>query len=213
MRYFIITTSFYIILPALLGCLLFNKLKIEFKILTIYLIIFSLVEGVGHFLGLQKINTLFLIHIFSPIELILYTFIFNIHFQNWLPKNIIPIGLIIFTTLSILNSIFIQPINTFPTYFLYLEFTTLILLSLTYFYQVFTELKVEKLWEDGMFWFSTGLLFYYSGTMILFLSSNYLNKTYPDAFAFFYSLVQGICHLLIYSLFIVAIWMGRKKSI
>ncbi|MCU0446863.1 MAG: hypothetical protein MUE85_18340 [Microscillaceae bacterium] len=110
-----------------------------------------------------------------------------------------------------MNSIFLQKIYTFPSYALYLESILLILLSLLYFYQVFTELKVEKLWEEGMFWFSIGILVYYSGTMVMYLSSNYLLKIAPKSFAFFYYLSQSTCHLAMYSLFTIAIWKGQKK--
>jgi hypothetical protein len=216
MWYLFIISTFYITVPAILGSLLFNKLKIEFKLLSIYLIIFSLLEVTGYVLsvGLKMKNNLFLIHIFAPIELILFAFIFYFHFQNWPPRKFIIIGLIILIIFSIINSKFIQPIRIYPTNFIYLESTTLILLSLTYFYQVFTELKVEKLWLEGMFWLSTGLLFYHSGTMILYLSSNYLMQTVTmDLFKFFHTLVLSVCHLLTYSLFTLAIWVGRKQSI
>ena len=126
---------------------------------------------------------------------------------------LILIGIFVFTTLSFLNSIYLQPSNTFPSHARYSESILLILLSLTYFYKVFTELKVEKLWEEGMFWLSTGLLIYYSGTLILFLSSNYLLKFTPLSFTFLFYLVQSICHLALYLLFTLAIWKGRKKSI
>jgi hypothetical protein len=212
MRYLIHFTSFLIFLPTLIGLYLFKKLIKEFQVLTIYLFLFGLVELSNYILGQQQIKTIFILHLFIPVEFMFLAYIFQLNFDNWLSKKIVILIIFFFTLLSILNSIFLQSIDSFPSYTRYLESILLILLSLTYFYQVFTELKVEKLWEEGMFWFSTGLLIYYSGTMILYLSSNYLMKTVDmKLFAFFFNLVQSVCHFLMYSLFTVAIWKGQKK--
>lgn len=212
MRFFALFSSFLILLPTLLGIILFKKLQQHFQVLTIYLLIFSLVETISYILASKGIYTLFLMHVFLPLELALLSWVFKVYMENKIFHRFILFGIIGFTVLSILNTVFLQPLDTFASNTRYLESMLIILLSLTYFYQIFTELKVEKLWEEGMFWFSTGLLIYYAGTMILYLSSNYLMKSVDmKLFAFFFHLVQSICHFLMYSLFTLAIWKGQKK--
>ena len=201
-------TSFLIFLPTILGVILFRKLKVEFKVLIAYLVIFSLLEIV---MSLSTGSNLYLIHFFIPIEMILLSWIFHLNLKEWLPNNLIPGIILIFVIGSILNSIFIQPLSEFNSNALYTQAIIIISYSLLYLYKVFTDLKIEKLTQEGMFWLSIAVLVYFSGTMFLYLSINYLmEKISRDSLIFLYSLIQSVCHFIEYSLFTIAIWKGQK---
>lgn len=195
-----------------LGWYLYRKLPVEFRILTIQLSLMAFVETTLKILGLQGIRTIFLIHIFLPIDTFLLVYVFYIYFRNKSFAWLLPYLGFGFVLLSVLNSLFVQPIHTFNSYALYLKALMMIILSLTYFYQVFTELKVEKLWEEGMFWFCTGLMIYHAGTMLMYLSSNYLLQVAPKSFALLHTVVQTFCFLSMYSLFTIALWKAQWKK-
>lgn len=201
-------TSLFIFLPTIIGIFLYKKLSKEFQLLTIYLIIFSLLESTSFTIAIigNRINTAFLLHIFIPLEMALLSWIFHIHFRTWLPKYLIPILIITFIFASTLNSMYLQPITTFNTYARYTEAIILIIFSILYLYKVFTEAKIERITHEGFFWFSVAILIYFAGTFWLYIGSNYLLNMDRLQYRFLSFLIFSVCHLMMYLTLSLAIW-------
>ena len=53
MTFLVLFSSFFILLPALLGLFLWKRLNNKFKLLTMYVLIFSGVETYGYILSLS----------------------------------------------------------------------------------------------------------------------------------------------------------------
>ena len=82
-------------------------------------------------------------------------------------------------------------------------------LSLTYFYTLIRKMPSVHVQRVPMFWISSGLLIYSSGTLILFIISNYLiyvlRKDLLEYWVF-HNLLNTLCHVLI------AIGLSRVTS-
>lgn len=91
-------------------------------------------------------------------------------------------------------------------------FTTLFILFFTiiWFRRLILDASVENLLENSTFYFISGFILYYFGTLFLFLISNYLYKF--DALSLqSYWVVNIILNLILRILLIVGLWKARTK--
>jgi hypothetical protein len=91
-------------------------------------------------------------------------------------------------------------------------FTTLFILFFTiiWFRRLILDASIENLLENSTFYFISGFILYYFGTLFLFLISNYLYKF--DALSLqSYWVVNIILNLILRILLIVGLWKARTK--
>ena len=91
-------------------------------------------------------------------------------------------------------------------------FTTLFILFFTiiWFRRLILDASIENLLENSTFYFISGFISYYFGTLFLFLISNYLYKF--DALSLqSYWVVNIILNLILRILLIVGLWKARTK--
>lgn len=92
-------------------------------------------------------------------------------------------------------------------------FNVAILLGLCvyYFYHVLkTESEVNIL-SAPLFWINTGLLIYLSGSLLLFLSADYIIRVLQDDFALFLT-VHNFLGVIANGLFFYGIWLAAKQG-
>jgi hypothetical protein len=91
-------------------------------------------------------------------------------------------------------------------------FTTLFILFFTiiWFRRLILDASIENLLENSTFYFISGFILYYFGTLFLFLISNYLYKF--DALSLqSYWVVNIILNLILRIFLIVGLWKARTK--
>ncbi len=93
--------------------------------------------------------------------------------------------------------------NTFQTIFI-------LLFSLFWFRKIFIELIHENLLDIPTYYFISGLIIYYCGTIILFLMSNNIFINDKNLFQY-YLLINVILNLVLRTLFIIGLWKARVK--
>jgi hypothetical protein len=72
----------------------------------------------------------------------------------------------------ICDAIFIENIWTYPSISNTVVCLLLVILSLTYFYQLLTRQEFLHIDKQGLFWINSGVLFYYSINIFLFMLYN-----------------------------------------
>jgi hypothetical protein len=120
--------------------------------------------------------------------------------------------LIGFTALSILNLIFLQGPFEFNTYSTYTGGFLLILYALFYLHKLIQETPVEKIEALPMLWISFGILTYFGGTSILFLSNNFLIANRPRDHQTIW-ILHNFFNILKNVLFAIALWKDLKVKI
>jgi hypothetical protein len=91
-------------------------------------------------------------------------------------------------------------------------FTTLFILFFTiiWFRKLILDASIENLMENSTFYFISGFILYYFGTLFLFLISNYLHKF--DALSLqSYWVVNIMFNLILRILLLVGLWKARTK--
>jgi hypothetical protein len=91
-------------------------------------------------------------------------------------------------------------------------FITLFILFFTiiWFRKLILDASIENLLENSTFYFISGFILYYFGTLFLFLISNYLYK-FDDLSLQSYWVVNIILNLILRILLIVGLWKARTK--
>lgn len=204
-----ITTS-STLLPALLALLLFKKQNAPLKYLSYLLWVATLVEIAAYFLAQNQIPNLPLLHVYVIIEFALLGWMYQLYLYRFYPKYLIPVIIVVFTFLSILNSIFVQKIQTFNTYARALENLLLIVFALSFFYKLLKELKVKYLEKKPIFWINTGILIYFSGSLFIFIFSNFLVKRLAlNTQMWIIHAFLNIVHNIFYA---IGLWLSRENS-
>ncbi|WP_045114865.1 hypothetical protein [Microscilla marina] len=199
-----------ILLPAILAIILFKKQTLPLKILSILLWVGVLVEIVARTLAIYKLPNLPALHVYVVIEFALLAWMYQLYLHKTYARYVIPVIIIAFTIFSIINSLFIQSIYTFNTYSRPISNLLLIIFALSYFYKMLRELKVRYLEKAPMFWVNTGILIYFSGSLFLFIFSNYIvsDKGLLLLMWNIHSFLN-IIHNIFYT---IGLWLSRENS-
>jgi len=161
-----------ILLPI---ALLIPKLRdtpVYIKLLFYYLVISALVNATGIIMARNNMPNLWLIHIQTTLESFLLLWFFRYVIRNPVVLKVILALMIGFPLFCVINLLFIQGIDNFPSYTRPFEALIFIALCMIYWGQ---ESEADIHWAAiPNNWFVTGLFLYFSGAFFIFLFSNFL---------------------------------------
>lgn len=204
---------FSLLSAALAGCWLFKKVEIQYKWLIVLLILTFISELIAKYVafGLDKPNSI-VYHIFTPLEYTLYVQIYTraINSRKW--NKILFGSAIALIGFEILNTIYFQPLTTTNTNTMILEGTLLVCMSLWLFLKIRETPSRESLLKNGIFWFNSAVLCYYSFSIILwgFHSMKvYLLDNPPQII---YDL-NMLLSALLYVTFVIALILNSKRAL
>lgn len=162
-----------------IGLIQFPKLDKASKILVFYLAATFLTEGTASILAIfYKTNNLFLYHIYSPLQFLLISLYYSYSAgrssaQKW-GWIIGSLGIVI----SILNSIYLQPLQELNTHFVVLESFLIIGMSLLAFYRLLISDDIS-IFKMPHFWFSSIFLVFWSFTFFYWLVGAFIFRAMP----------------------------------
>jgi hypothetical protein len=164
------------ILPLLAALYNYRQLDGVLKLFAFFCLIslsFDLLEWMLS--NLQVRNNCPLLHLYILFTILFFTIIYYRAFYGIILKRI---ALILGGTgivAIICNAIFIENIWTYPSISNTVLCLLMIILSLTYFYQLLTRQEFLHIDKQGLFWINSGILFYYSINIFLFMLYNKLS--------------------------------------
>lgn len=145
-------------LSLLIGLRKYKILDTPSRIIVILLLVTLISESLSYVLAVKYSNNMPLYHFFNPIELSIIAIYYNYSIKTFRKRNIGYIIAIIGTTGSILNSIFLQPIDTLNSYFLLFEGLLIIFMSLYSYIEIFRDIDLYAI-TNPHFWFSSIFIF------------------------------------------------------
>ncbi len=163
------------------------------------------IELTGLIMALMKLKSIWLFNLFTPFEFLAYSFFYLTQIKSKRARSWIRLFMLIYPVLYLINILAYQPFFTvFHTNTYVLGSLFMILWAGTYFYnQIVLESNLNKsLIQDPFFWISVGILFFYSGSFIVFGAINYLNFVDVNRAASLYRIILFL-NILMYSLFAV----------
>nr|WP_293833236.1 hypothetical protein [uncultured Arsenicibacter sp.] len=134
----------------------------------------AIAEVTGHILSRMHIPNLFVLHIYTIFEFSALALFYRAFFGTFYPSRLVPCMMLFFTLASVANSIWLQPPDTFNGYARALEGLFVMILALMCYYKILVDLDTRNLFRNPVFWINTGYLFYFAGTLFLFILSNLL---------------------------------------
>lgn len=189
----------------------YHLLKKELRYIVALLGLGVLAEIVSYILGKLTGNNLPALHLYTILEFNIIALFYFSFFGYFYDRRLVPFLMIGFTGFAVFNSIFIQKITEFNTYARGLEALLVIVFALLCFYKMLMELNTKRPEKHPVFWINTGFLFYFAGSLTLFILSNLVLK---ENKAFNY-LSWGLhsCLLILLHLFIgIGLWQRPRQT-
>lgn len=157
-------------------------------------------------------NNLFVFHISTPLEYVILSMLFRDVIANAAVKRIIILSIPFFIALSILFAVFIQAPDTNNSNIIIIESVILLFLSLFFLREILLLQQVTVLHRFPMFWVCVGILFYYTGNLVIEGMLNYMirhsmelaRRTYRVGYIFKY---------LLFILFIIGAFCSKSPRL
>jgi len=164
-----------VLIPLITGIVFYKKLSKSFKFFVFYFSIAVIAECAASLSGLYLGNNLFILHFFIPLEFAFFSCVFYLYFFSRRIKRLIFLVFILFVCLALIELIItgLWNHNSITRSF---ESVFLIWYSLIYFYQYFKSNNEIPVYIQPMFWFSSGVLIYFSIDFFSFMMINQLLK-------------------------------------
>ncbi|MFK8037281.1 MAG: hypothetical protein AB8B74_03240 [Crocinitomicaceae bacterium] len=203
---------FYLSLLAvttIVAVLKYRKLSSGFKYLTFLLILTLCVEVAAKILEVKTGSSFSIYHYFIVGALVFNFFIYLNLIVVKKYSLIVMLGMtIFFIFLSVINSIFIQSADKFPSNGIMLHsFQIIVFVMLTYLNMLKFPVKTS-IYKQPVFWLNTGNLVFYGVTFSIF---SFYNLYYQSAKvgSAGYQLIY-IANILLYSSYLIAILLDSK---
>lgn len=162
-----------VFIPLLFTILRFKAFNKQLKALFIYICISILFELMG-LLSLKYPNLgIYISFFFSIIELSIISYLFNTEMNQLIFKKSIRVIYTIIISISLL-SLILKGLDFAEAVTLPFEFASILILSIIYFYKIFTDLTIPKLVNYPFFWFNSAFLLYFGTNFLLFLFYTYI---------------------------------------
>ena len=203
----IIIISFIPTLISLLAVIIFyKKLQPKWLRLFFYLLVFTLAVDVGAVLYSYyfKKSNHFIINIYLPVNFSFYFLIFSKAFETKKLKKIIYTTFIIYLLFALYDIIFIEGFYYFNTYSYCLGGILIVICCLLYFMWLFTSDRLMNYFTLPMFWISTGLLFFYVGSLVLMSLMGYIIENHLDPHGHIYQFISVTLNVLLYGAFTIS---------
>lgn len=176
-------------------------------LLTTVALVFQLAS---YFLWRNQINNLPLLHVYTPIELVLIVIFFRSLSKDNAFRMILNFMALLFVVSCAVNVLYFQSVFEMNGVMRGLESLIVISLSIWFWIKIMRELKIERLLNSPLFWFNTGFLVYFSVNFILFLFSSDLNKLAIEQTIQPW-LVHSFFMTIYYLLFAIGLWKKQLQ--
>lgn len=166
-----------ILVPSYISIKNSNTLPKEFKCITLYLIVSVLTQLLSLILWTQKINNLPLLHIYTLVEFFLLLIFYYKILSAFIPKLFFYLLTILFITTASFDSLVIEGFFAFNTYTRSFEAFVFILFALIWFLKILSEENESpQINLPSLKYINAGFFIYFSGSIVLFSFSNYINQ-------------------------------------
>lgn len=205
--------SWYVFVPVVLGALFWRRLNNAQKFI-LYIAILSAVnhkisQVVRTYLATDS-NNAWVAHAYVPFIFWFTWRLYKNELKVLFSSTFFNITLIICLCFFGVNSLFIQNLKILPTNGIFLISGVFIFWGVSYFYSLLKQTVYKSLEKEPVFWFTTGVIMYYSSTFLIFLLVyNYLDK--DSETTYIASIFNAFFNLVLVTTYIISIWVKPPK--
>jgi hypothetical protein len=201
-----------IFIPLIVGLFLFRYFQKGTKYIFFFVLFGSFTEiltrALNRWLDLIE-NTMPIGHIYIPVGFLLAGLFYLNQLKGFVKEKYIGTLIIVFMFFSVINSLLIQNIYSFPTYSGAVGALILIGFSILLFAKIMAEGKIKKLTDEPAVWINSGFLIYYTANfffyilynIVLSISVEFLKQTI---------FVFNIFNIAFYILITIGFWKAKK---
>ena len=206
---FVNISSFSIVIPLAIALFQLKTASREQLILTTLVACSFITEVIANLLWYQFINNLAVYNSYALVNFNLLFLLYYYQFGSKTKKFMVFVQ-ILFNILAVLNTLFLQKTSIFNSNLTTSAALVLIACALAYFYKLLKEIKYQKLEKNPLFWINSGVILYYSGSLILFLLGNVL--AYPSLEVALAAWgLNSFFNLLLNTAYSIALWIRSTK--
>jgi hypothetical protein len=190
-----------------------RKLRDELKVFSWFLFISGILQLISLLLWWKGINNLPVLHLYVPAGFVALALFYHAVMKGFIPRSIIPVTAAVFVALSVLNSVFFQPLLTFNSYALTLESVLVIVLSLFTYILLLNKIVAQKKKDDlkSINWINAGIFIYYSTALLIFYFGDLITHSYSRQFNRYAWMLHSFLSVVMYLCFIIGLWKRQKK--
>jgi hypothetical protein len=188
-----------------MGLYHYKQMRPPHKFLFYYLVFSGIVDGIGVYTAMHKMNNLWLLHTYTAIETVCLLWFYRLILKEAWIRRVIPYLVVIFPIVCLANILWWQSLLRYNTYTRPLEALLLMYMGLLYFFEN-SHAAVGR--KDGarvaLSWMNAGLITYFSLSFFIFIFSNYLIQ--GQAFNTVIQVLHATFVLIMYLLFTVGFY-------
>lgn len=212
-RFIIIFSHVPIFAAALYALVIYRRLTNELKAFSWYLFTMGIIQLVSLILWTCHINNLPILHIYVPLSFLLLCRFYYVLFKGLINVQIIIWCAVIFTLLSIANSVFLQHLFIFNSYALTLHSVLVIILSITASGAFLNKELISRFRArlPGLNLINGGILIYHSSALLIFYFGNLITHRYSVLVNKYTWIAHSFLSVVMYLCFIFGLWKRERK--
>jgi len=202
------------LLAAVLALIYFKKFDKRLFSFKLFLIFNGFIQISQLVLSSLKHHNLFLLHIDVPVEFALLAHFYYSFLNQYVDKRIFFTLISLFLLFSVINSVFIQPPDSFNSYALIAEALVMIILSIFAFIVLLDPRSGMNKTPMGKIaaLINSGIFINFSTTLLIYYFSNFLIKNADKNTVNYIWVYNDLASVVMYAFFIVAVWKHVKQK-
>jgi len=193
----------------------YRKLPSPARWLGWYLLLNLVVQMAALWLIFQQGNNLALLHLNTALEFVFFSLLFRelYRFQAWF-RPIFPYWLGSIILLLVVNSVWLEPIDTFNSSAKALVSSILIAYVVLYFFDTYGRVDISRGQPRALSWVCFATMIYYSGSLLIYLFPHIsLNKTLESTYAYLWVLNVLLYVVFLLIVLVAMIFLVKEKKI
>ena len=184
-------TLFFVWLTCLTATFVYRKtLPSSYRGFVLLIILLSILETIGNAIGFfGKMKNHFFFNIIYLIEFTLVPYFFKQWLGSQWLKKIIGIYVFLFPLFVLVNTVWLQGFFTLQTYSFVIGGSFILLLSVAWLGELYTNEESQNILRHPVFWFSLAFLVYFAVSVPYFGMLNYLVTNYLSFATLYYELI------------------------
>ncbi|NVK84942.1 MAG: hypothetical protein HWE21_11520 [Cytophagia bacterium] len=204
--------AWYVFVPAVVGFFLLKRLN-KIQKLIFYI---ALLSAINHKVSQIVRNVVedhyngWVYHIYVPILFWLTWRTYKEELKDIYSERFFQILLGVCLSFFVLNSFYIQNLRLIPTNGIFVISGVFIFWGFSYFYSLLKQSQFKSLEKEPVFWFTTGVLMYYSSTVLIFLLVyNYLEQ--GSEATYIAAILNAFFNLILVTSYLISLWVKPPK--
>lgn len=199
-----------IVAAALYALVAYKQLPHELKVFSYFIVLSCIIQLAGLALVLCGRHNMPLNHVYVALGFTAIAWFYRTVLAGFVKPAIIWGLAMLFLVYTILNSAFVEPINTFNSMAETVESVLVVVLSLSTYIVLLNNIVKEKrkLLIGPLHWINSGLFIYNASCLLINYITNYVSKTINE----YIWILHALFSMVMYCCFIIGYWKQKRAS-